>query len=149
MAQDMRRGAGRVCAVGLGYGGYTALMAAAFAKDSYACVASANGPTNLDLLGQNPRYAALPVNPEPQSSPVNHVTSIVAPVLLVHGADNRLVTPDHARGMRARLDRLDRRVEYLELEAEDHELSTVEAQTTFLRTLLAFLGEHLDRGIAH
>jgi dipeptidyl aminopeptidase/acylaminoacyl peptidase len=136
--------AGRVCVVGLGFGGYTALMAAAVASNRYACVVSANGPTNLDLLAQNWRYLALPVNPEQQLSPVNRADTLDAPVLLVHGADNKLVAPDHARSMRARLERLDHSPEYLELEAEDHELSTLEAQAAFLRTLLAFVGEHLD-----
>lgn len=149
----------RVGIVGLSYGGYAALAGVAFTPDLYACAVSVNGVSNLPELGAygeehwgaessqvgywrdaigsplDPRVAA--------NSPVNAVSRINSPVMLMYSSEDTVVPPSQSRGMARALQRSGKSVALVTLGGDDHWLSRSATRIRMLKELDGFLAAHL------
>lgn len=133
--------ADRICIVGASYGGYAALVGASQTPDLYKCGVSINGVTDLlDMLKfDKDRYgsksevyeAVRKTIGDPKKmkstldarSPVNQVSTINIPILLIHGTADTIVPARQSQDMYARLSNAGKPVDYLELTGADHNLS--------------------------
>ena len=133
--------ADQICIVGASYGGYAALIGASQTPNIYKCSVSINGVTDLlDMLKYDKdRYgASSDVYEEVRKtigdpkklkeaikarSPVNQISDINIPVLLIHGSDDRIVPVRQSRDMYARLSAAGKSVDYFELSGANHNLS--------------------------
>jgi len=150
----------RVCIVGASYGGYSALIGGAFNPELYRCVVSINGVSDLPLMmketsqkyGRNHwviSYWKSVIGDRKEQleklekiSPVNFASSFQSPVLLIHGKDDSVVPIRQSREMQEALEKKDKAVEFVELEGEDHWLSTSTSRVAALRAIDAFLDKH-------
>ncbi len=74
-------------------------------------------------------------------SPETHADRISGPLLLTHGSNDQRVPVSESRAMYARLKRLHKPVQYLELEGQGHGYVGIEAQTQYYRAMFDFLGQ--------
>lgn len=140
--------------VGGSYGGYAALMGAVKTPDFYRCAISVNGVSNVYDLVKDRRAFWLSYNAIDEQigndnttlksiSPVNFAEKIKAPVLLVHGTDDRQVEIKHSYQMRDALQKAKKDVTFLELPSEDHYLSNEKNRIDTFRAMDAFLDKCL------
>ena len=151
----------RVAIYGCSYGGYAALVGAAFTPDRFAAAVSYTGMSDLADLVRSVvpfarrtvensylRYIGDPDDPRQEAdmlarSPISRVDDITAPVLLVHGANDVRV---HRRNSDRIADALRSRgaeVEYLLNESEGHWFINPESNIELYGTLERFLARHL------
>jgi len=150
----------RVCIVGASYGGYAALAGATITPDRYVCAASIAGVSdpermrnetlNSDKGKKAPiaewwRASMGDLKHLRTVSPIENVDKVKIPILLVHGADDSVVPIEQSRSMNGRLKRAGKEVRYVELQGDDHWLSTAATRTQMLREVETFLAEHLAR----
>lgn len=139
-----------IAIVGASYGGYAALMGVVKTPDFYRCAISVNGVANVfDLVKDNRAFwRSYNVvdeqigndNPTLRAiSPVNFADKIKAPVLLVHGTDDRQVEIKHSYQMRDALLKAKKDVTFVELPSEDHYLSNEKNRINTFRAMDAFL----------
>lgn len=153
--------ADRVCIVGASYGGYSALAGAAFTPDLYQCAFSYSGVSDLGrmLNWERKRYGAKsstyalwkyrigePGDEVDARSPVNSVDQINADIMLIHGDDDTVVDIEQSEVMAKALKKADKSYEFIELDGEDHWLSTEKTRIAMLEALGGFLAEHLGPG---
>ena len=154
----------RVCIVGASYGGYAALAGAALTPDLYKCVVSVAGISDLDdFIGwrkqawgrESPGYTywlKAIGNPETDQqklrevSPLQLISQIKAPVLLVHGTDDFIVSIAQSRTMKRLLDQAGHKTPLIELEHEGHSYWSKENEMYALSNIGAFLWQHLGAG---
>jgi dipeptidyl aminopeptidase/acylaminoacyl peptidase len=147
--------ANRVCIVGWSYGGYSAMMGAIKTPDLYRCAASINGVMDLarlreqdktELVGGEAWVAHMGLDGESVKSvsPLHRAESIEVPVLIVQARDDVRVTDEHGRNMTERLRKLDKEVDYLEIERGGHSLITAAGRAQMLAGLEEFLARHLE-----
>ncbi|MEE2048515.1 prolyl oligopeptidase family serine peptidase, partial [Nocardiopsis tropica] len=150
-----------VAIYGCSYGGYAALVGAAFTPDRFAAAVSYTGMSDLvDLVrsvvpfarraveNSYLRYIGDPDDPRQEAdmlarSPIGRVDDITAPVLLIHGANDVRV---HRRNSDRVFDALRARgaeVEYLLNENEGHWFVNTDSNIELYRTLERFLARHL------
>ncbi|MDQ2076835.1 S9 family peptidase [Marinimicrobium sp. ABcell2] len=151
----------RVCIVGWSYGGYAALAGGAFTPELYQCVASINGVSDLPRMmstersqygrnhwvlsywedsiakGEATRDSLRAV------SPARAADNFQAPVLLIHGENDRVVDHDQSRVMRSRLRRANKSVELVTIRNDDHNLHRAESRLETLQHLVTFLDTHI------
>lgn len=143
-----------IAIVGASYGGYAALMGVVKTPDFYRCAISVNGVANVfDLVKDNRAFwRSYNVIDEQigndnstlkSISPVNFADKIKAPVLLVHGTDDRQVEIKHSYQMRDALQKAKKDVTFLELPSEDHYLSNEKNRIDTFRAMDAFLDKCL------
>ncbi|MDO8345633.1 MAG: S9 family peptidase [Cellvibrio sp.] len=143
-----------IAIVGASYGGYAALMGAVKTPDFYRCAISVNGVSNVfDLVKDNRAFwRSYNVIDEQigndnatlkSISPVNFADKIKAPVLLVHGTDDRQVEIKHSYQMRDALQKAKKDVTFVELPSEDHYLSNEKNRIDTFRAMDAFLNKCL------
>ncbi|WP_425410582.1 alpha/beta hydrolase family protein [Hyphococcus sp.] len=148
----------RICIAGASYGGYAALAGATLTPDLYACAVSVNGVSDLPaMLGdeskQSPlsedywevrmggsRFSPAELN---AVSPAENADKAGAPILLIHAKDDVVVPTSQSRIMRNALRGADKPHEYVELDGEDHWLSTGEMRTEMLRRSIDFIDKHI------
>jgi dipeptidyl aminopeptidase/acylaminoacyl peptidase len=137
-------------------GGYTTLSALAF-HDAFACGASLYGIGDLQTLAEDThkfeaRYMDRLVGPWPEAralylerSPLHHLDGLSSPLILLQGAEDKVVPPEQSRRMHAALKAKGVPVAYLELEGEQHgfrELKNIvralEAEACFYARVLGF-----------
>ncbi len=145
----------RVCIVGASYGGYAALAGAAFTPDLYACAASINGVSDLPLMLDAERRQAraieywfdhigLPSDPNVAAkSPARSAASVRAPVLLLHGVDDSVVSAKQSEVMAKALETAGKPFRFVRLPGEDHYMSRSETRSQVLRELESFLAQNL------
>ncbi|RZI58535.1 MAG: S9 family peptidase [Rubrivivax sp.] len=147
----------RVCIVGGSYGGYAALMGLVKTPSLYRCGVSFAGVTDLqDLIAYESRYAGGQAAAERQigrywgdraqlraTSPALQAERIQAPVLLVHGTDDRVVPVSQSVDMDKALRRAGKKVRYIEQDGGDHHLSRNSHRLAFFKALEVFLDENL------
>jgi dipeptidyl aminopeptidase/acylaminoacyl peptidase len=150
----------RICIVGWSYGGYLALAGAAFTPELYACAASIAGVSDVSrmLADERRTYGARSSTVAYWSnlmrgeegevrtndiSPARFAENVVAPVLLIHGRDDTVVSFEQSQIMERALDRAGKDVELVALRGEDHGLSLGETRIEALRALDGFLRAHL------
>jgi dipeptidyl aminopeptidase/acylaminoacyl peptidase len=116
--------ADRVCIYGASYGGFAALMGAAREPDLYRCAIGYAGVYDLELMRQagdipdsrgGRVYLDLVLGTDAAKlraqSPVNNAQNIKTPVLLIHGKVDGRADYEHAKRMRAALEKNQKKVE--------------------------------------
>jgi dipeptidyl aminopeptidase/acylaminoacyl peptidase len=129
----------RICIVGGSYGGYAALVGATLTPDLYACAVSVAGVSDLREILRAARNAGnrakqywekeLGVRMRDEAlldevSPVRGAARVKAPILLIHGKDDAVVPLAQSRAMAKALKDNNKAYELVELEDEDHWLSS-------------------------
>jgi dipeptidyl aminopeptidase/acylaminoacyl peptidase len=137
-------------------GGYTTLSALAF-HDCFACGASLYGIGDLTTLAQDThkfeaRYLDRLVGPWPEArelyrarSPIHHLDGLKCPLILLQGAEDKVVPPEQSRRMHAALKAKGVPVAYLEFAGEQHGfrdakniVRALEAEAFFYARVLGF-----------
>lgn len=154
----------RVCIVGASYGGYAALAGAAFTPDLYKCAVSIAGISDLGEFvdwrrrawGKNSSaytyWLTAIGNPETDAqrlrdaSPLQQVAKIKAPVLLIHGTDDKVVPISQSKDMERALDKAGHPTDLVELENQGHSGWSVGSEMRTLAAVDAFLWKHLGPG---
>lgn len=152
---------GRVAIYGCSYGGYAALVGAAFTPDRFAAAVSYTGMSDLVDLVESVvpfarravensylRYIGDPDDPAQRAdmlarSPISRVDDITAPMLLIHGANDVRVDRRHSDRIVEALRSRGATVEYLLNETEGHWFINPDSNIELYRTLERFLAEHL------
>jgi len=146
----------RVCIIGVGYGGYSALVGATLTPHLYACAVSINGLA--DLAGSiriistyqdaNSNWWRLQIGDWRTDaahiraiSPFEHVDAVAAPILLIHSVEDANIPIGQSREMAARLRHAGKNVRLVELEGGDHNLSSEPSRLRVLQELEQFLGQ--------
>lgn len=152
----------RVCIGGGSYGGYATLMGLVKNPKQYRCGISVVGVSDLlwmyelgysDFASYRPETAdahlAVTMGDEKadramleQYSPRRHAGKIEAPVLFVHGADDRRVPIKHAEGMRDALKAAGKPYEWVVYSGEGHGFMKPENRLDYYRKMEAFLGKY-------
>lgn len=157
----------RVCIAGMSYGGYAALAGGAFEPERYKCVISINGISDIpsmirqekSLHGRNHwivdylqnTITAGEADEEVYEaiSPANFAEAFQAPVLLIHGEDDKVVDYDQAKLMHKQLKRKKKPVELIKLRDEDHYLSFSETRLSTLSSVVEFVNNHIGEKAAN
>jgi dipeptidyl aminopeptidase/acylaminoacyl peptidase len=146
----------RVCIVGASYGGYAALAGVTVESGVYRCAVSVAGIADLrrfrkwmresSHLGWSQRYwdrfmgTADQKDPDLLAvSPIEHVSAVSVPVLLIHGRDDTVVPYEQSDLMLSALKGAGKSVEMVTLKHEDHWLSRGETRLQMLQASVAFL----------
>ena len=147
----------RICIVGASYGGYAALVGATMTPDLYACAVSVAGIANVSSL-IDPGDPESVAYWEPRIgrrydrealrgiSPQFRAGEAKAPILLIHGKDDTVVKISQSRLMAQALRTAGKRVEFVELDGEDHWLSGAQTRTTMLARSIAFIDRYIGAG---
>ncbi|AOS64483.1 S9 family peptidase [Actinoalloteichus hymeniacidonis] len=151
----------RTAIYGCSFGGYSALVGAAFTPDRFAAAISYTGMSDLvDLVRSVVPFARRgvansylpymgdPDDPEQEAdmlarSPISRVDDITAPVLLVHGANDVRVHRRHSDRVVDALRARGAEVEYLLNENEGHWFINPDSNIELYGTLERFLARHL------
>ena len=155
----------RVAVFGGSYGGYSAYWQLLQYPALYAAGVAWIGVTDLRDMYENtmPHYRTELVekylgSPEEnpglyeERSPIEHVENLAAPLLVVHGVNDRRVPVSQARRFRDALDDFgytegeEADYEYVELGEEGHASSDIEQRIRTLRLLDGFLDRRLGTG---
>ena len=145
----------RMVITGGSAGGYVALAALVFHPTAFAGATSYYGITDLETLAASSHkfesgyfdWLIGPLETERSlyhnRSPLNLVSRIERPVLVIQGSEDTVVPPEQARRLVAELDSLGVPHRYLELAGEGHGLRSAEAIETALEAELSFYTEIL------
>jgi dipeptidyl aminopeptidase/acylaminoacyl peptidase len=146
----------RICIMGMGFGGYAALLGAARNSDTYKCAVSVGGISDLQtqidhgiITGEKglrrQQIGSDPAKLE-RDSPLKQVANINIPVLLVHGAKDWRVQPDQSKAMSAAMQRAKKKAELVIIKGATHELERQSDRETLLKSVEAFLATNLGAG---
>lgn len=155
IAQGLADGS-RVCAYGVSFGGYSALMVTVREPALFKCAVGYAGIYDLNLLYEESEavrgtlthsayvdYVGKDKEELDRFSPAKQAASIKVPVLLVHGKDDKQAPFEHAEVMRAALQKAGRDPEWMAVADEGHGFFATKNVTAFYQKLEAFLGKHL------
>jgi dipeptidyl aminopeptidase/acylaminoacyl peptidase len=151
---------GRVCIVGVGFGGYLAQGGATLQSGAYRCAASFAGISDLgSYLNEKSRtygregavmdelreeMGAASSSRLMDTSPYRQAAKAArTPILLVHGDQDTFISIEQSERMAGRLKSMNIEHEFLELKEENHFLVRSANRTLFLEALERFLGKHL------
>jgi dipeptidyl aminopeptidase/acylaminoacyl peptidase len=148
----------RVCIVGASYGGYAALAGVTIESGIYRCAVSIAGISDLRrmLVWVNDGHGSRDNSAQrywdrfmgvtgpddaltPTLSPIKHLATVTAPVLLIHGRDDTVVPFEQSDDMFYAMLRARKKVELVKLDNEDHWLSRSETRLQTLKAMVAFL----------
>jgi dipeptidyl aminopeptidase/acylaminoacyl peptidase len=148
----------RVAIAGYSFGGYCALAGLAFQPETYACGVSRSGLTDLtnyvdsipdrwapyremlyNMVGDPKRDSARLV----QFSPAQHSQSIQAPLLVVHGVQDKQIPVSQPRQLVRLLEKEGKPVYYLEFPDAGHRFLREEQRLHFYETMVGFLGRFM------
>ncbi len=150
--------AGRVAIFGGSYGGYAALVGAAFTPEVFRCAVDIVGPSNLlTLLESVPEYwkpmiammHAKVGDPKTEAgmlwarSPLSRADDIAIPILIAQGRQDPRVKVAESEQIVAALAEKGLPHEYLLFEDEGHGLARPENRETFYAAAERFLAKHL------
>jgi dipeptidyl aminopeptidase/acylaminoacyl peptidase len=148
----------RVCIMGGSYGGYAALAGATITPERYACAVSVNGVSaperllNDALKGQAGARGMTAEWWNKSMGPVAHLRKVTpadladrvrAPILIFHGINDSVVPIEQSRLMVNKLKGADKKFKYVELQGDDHWLSSARTRTQMLAEVEQFLAENL------
>jgi dipeptidyl aminopeptidase/acylaminoacyl peptidase len=151
---------GHIAILGASYGGYAALVGLAFTPHLFACGVDLSGPSNLvsllepesDFLKAEtsrwPRYVGDPEKLEERrnmkgKSPLFRVDQIARPLLIFHGADDKIVKQRESDQIVAALRAKGKEVEYFVFQNEGHGFVHWKNVSIFFAELEEFLAKHL------
>jgi dipeptidyl aminopeptidase/acylaminoacyl peptidase len=153
--------ADRICIYGVSYGGYAALMSASREPDLYRCAIGYAGVYDLEYVlesGDIPdsrsgrayleRVLGSDVARLRTQSPVYNAQNIKAPVLLIHGKVDGRADYEHAKRMRAALEKNQKKVEWLALEGEGHGAYDEATRRQVYERILQFLDTNLKSNLS-
>lgn len=156
----------RICIVGASYGGYAALAGGAFTPDLYKCVVSIAGIGDLKSMlawdksehgkdswivtymeqqftnGEADTQAMAAVSPE------GFAENFKAPVLLIHGVEDKRVPFKQSEQMNKALKKAKKPVTLIELKGEDHHLSNSETRLQTLEEMVKFVNTYIGSPVA-
>lgn len=152
----------RVCIVGASFGGYAALMGVAKTPDLYQCAVSFAGVSDLaETLHDTGIYRDLKDVAEIQigsldkdaeqlkaTSPRYLAGQITAPVLLVHGTEDRSVPIYQSELMDQALTTAGKVHRFIKQDRGDHHLSRYDHSLQFFKEMESFLVQHIGLGVA-
>jgi dipeptidyl aminopeptidase/acylaminoacyl peptidase len=148
----------RVAIYGGSYGGYAALVGAAFTPDVFACAVDIVGPSNIvTLINSIPPYweplkkifTVRVGDPDTEPdflqsrSPLFKADQIKSPLLIAQGANDPRVKQAESEQIVAALRERGKTVEYLLFEDEGHGFARPENRLKFYGAAEKFLAEHL------
>jgi dipeptidyl aminopeptidase/acylaminoacyl peptidase len=148
----------RVAIMGGSYGGYAALVGAAFTPDVFCCAVDFVGPSNLKTLIETipPYWAPLLAqfqqrvgDPETDAdflwsrSPLSRADQISIPLLIAQGANDPRVKQAESEQIVAALEQAGIDHEYLLFPDEGHGFAKPENRLTFYAAAERFLARHL------
>lgn len=151
----------RVCIVGSSYGGYAALAGGAYTPDLYKCVVAINGVTELHAFkswvseerGRSSRaveYWEEQFGGEKYTkagakevSPATSAETFTAPVLLVHGKNDKVVPISQSVLMYKALKKARKSVEFIKLDGEDHHMSESVTRLQTLDASIKFVNQYI------
>ncbi|MGA0602711.1 alpha/beta hydrolase family protein [Caulobacter sp. KR2-114] len=153
----------RICAMGISYGGYAALMAGARHPELYKCVVSWAGISDLirslkweknesGWEQEHSRYGhwvTLMGDPDKdhdalvKASPVTYAAKYGPPVLLLHGMDDDIVDPDQSQVMESALKKAGKDVRLISTPYEGHPAWSDEHMRAALTEIATFLKAHI------
>ncbi|QFU25467.1 S9 family peptidase [Shewanella eurypsychrophilus] len=148
----------KLCIFGVSFGGYSALQSAIREPDTFKCSIGYAGVYDLEMLynegdikttrwGDAYLDKTLGSDKAEQraQSPVNHVSKLKAPVLIIHGEDDERAPIEHAEALKKALDKAGHPYEWLVKDKEGHgfykEQNILEAN----KAILSFLDKHLGQ----
>ena len=144
----------RICIVGASYGGYAAAMAAVKTPDLFKCAISFAGVSSLKELVSESRHYTNNTFVKNQigdksrdlkaRSPYYQAEKVTIPMLFLHGEKDRVVDVKQSRMMVKKLRKLNKDVDYIELEDGDHYLSLQKNRHATFKAMDAFLKKHLQ-----
>ena len=156
VVREQEVAAHRICAVGRSFGGYASLQLAIRAPDLIRCAVGIAGI--YDLV----RFAAETALPQADwrrqrlrrhlggdrdaleaGSPARNADKIKAPVLLIHGEEDRTVPIRQARAMCSALRELGKACEALYLKREGHGFRSEQNRLDVYRRVISFLKQQL------
>jgi dipeptidyl aminopeptidase/acylaminoacyl peptidase len=152
----------RVAIYGGSYGGYAALVGAAFTPDVFRCAVDIVGPSNLKTLIESVPPYWEPIiaqfhqrvgNPETEAdllwsrSPLSKADHIRIPVLIAQGANDPRVKQAESEQIVAALKEKGIEYEYLLFDDEGHGFAKPENRLRFYREAEAFLARYLGGGV--
>ena len=142
----------RACIVGASYGGYAAMWGLAKDPDQYRCAISISGVANLRrevndfgnaLRGKLYRDSWVRMAPDFAAvSPINAVTRIKAPLLLIHGKKDITVDFVQSESMFKKMRGAGKTVELVPLPLADHYFTRETDRLTLLSSIETFLLRH-------
>lgn len=151
----------RVCIIGASYGGYAALAAGAFSNFPYKCIVSISGVSDLYRMLAEEKWAdgdsswvlqywknrtgsdKTKLVELKAISPIEFADSFKAPVLLIHGEDDTVVRFNQSSTMHKALKEAGKKVTLIELDGEDHHLSSSETRLAALEAMAKFINKNL------
>jgi dipeptidyl aminopeptidase/acylaminoacyl peptidase len=149
----------RIAIYGGSYGGYAALVGAAFTPDLFCCAVDVVGPMNLVTLIQSlpPYWESIRNvfyrrvgNPETEAefllarSPISRADQIKVPLLIVQGANDPRVKVSESEQMVAALKKHGISHEYMLFPDEGHGFTNPKNRLAFYAAAERFLAEHLN-----
>lgn len=148
----------RLCIAGGSYGGFSALASVIRDRDRYRCAISINGVSDVLLQFDSSdsaddesasewrtKYIGDPETERDELigiSPVYRVDQISVPTLVIQGAKDRRVDPDHAHRLALMFELYGKPYEMLEIEDAEH-VPDRDQWIVIARTMRRFLTEHL------
>lgn len=76
-------------------------------------------------------------------SPINHVDVFKAPVLLIHGENDKVVPIRQSKAMEKKLKKAGKQVEFIKIDDELHSFTTAEARTKTVESIVAFVDRYI------
>lgn len=150
----------RICAYGVSYGGYSAMMLVLTNPTRYRCAASFAGVTDVQLMYSssdwihNERTVTSSKkwwgDPESQAelmdarSPVYLAEKLARPLLIAHGTEDYRVDIEHYYRMTLMLDHFGKPYQGIVYPDEGHGFSDQKTEAKFHQTLLSFLSASTD-----
>lgn len=150
----------RICIYGASYGGYAAMWGLVKTPNLYKCGVSFAGVADINYMftdssdsNENASTRELmrfTIGDHQQNrekfelvSPLIHADKIIAPLLLMHGDEDRRVPISHSEKMIKALKKNEKSYEWLEFKDEGHGIRLIHNQVKYFTKLLDFLKGHL------
>ncbi len=154
----------RICIYGASYGGYATMMGLAKTPELFKCGINYVGVTDLnlfatatwsdfayseflkygmkdmvgDLSGDTARLKT--------TSPVEMADRITAPVMMAYGSSDVRVVPEHGTRMKAALERLGKKPQWMMADGEGHGFRDMKNQVMFYGAMEKFLDQNIGSG---
>ena len=146
----------RVCIFGASFGGYSALQSAIRTPDTYKCAVGYVGVYDLEMmydegdiktLTWGGAYLDKTLGTDKAEliaqSHVHNIDKLKAPVLIIHGEDDKRAHFEHALALRDALDKHDHPYEWLVKDKEGHGFYNEENILEANHKILAFLDKYI------
>lgn len=150
----------KICAGGMSYGGYSALMLHINYPQRYKCIISIAGPTDLPLMFTSSDWNIsdeavknmTEIIGDPQHdleklknvSPLYNSERINAPVLLIHGTDDQRVSSEHSKRLNIILNKLNKKVKLVLMPGVKHGFTLLKNEIFYAEEMLKFINENLE-----